>query len=65
MTKLESMQKTKWQHTNGNVYEVVMLANEATEQPERYPVTVVYRNVDNGTLWSRALSDWERSFKRC
>lgn len=49
-----------WTHRNGNIYEVMCLTNLPDEP--RYPTTVVYRNVNNGTLWSRPLSDWFRSF---
>ena len=52
--------RSVWQHRDGDIYKVVMLANEATEQPDRYPVTVVYRGKD-GKVWSRPLSDWHRS----
>lgn len=51
-----------YKHNNGNRYQVIMLTNERTERPEQYPVTVVYFNVDNGTTWSRPLSEWSRSF---
>lgn len=52
-----------WRHRNGIRYEVLALANEqaATENRERYPVTVVYRNPSNNTIWTRPLSDWHRS----
>ncbi len=50
-----------WTHSNGNVYRVTGLTNTETEC-DRYPVTVVYQNVNNGAMWSRALSDWYRSF---
>jgi len=52
-----------WDHVNGNVYEVLLLANLNTERPRQYPVTVVYRNTANGTVWSRPLSDWHRSMR--
>lgn len=51
---------SKWRHSNGNEYEVVALANENTERPDEYPVTVVYEG-RNGRIWSRRLSDWHRS----
>lgn len=51
---------SKWVHTNGNEYEVITIANSET-MTDRYPVTVIYRNVDNGTIWSRSLNDWHRS----
>ena len=49
-----------WRHTNGNRYTVVCIANENTERPESYPVTVVYRG-DNGRIWCRPISEWHRS----
>ena len=64
MLSLEVLQETNWQHKNGSVYEVLMIANEQTAMPDVYPVTVVYRNIANGRIWSRPVSEWERSFKR-
>lgn len=49
-----------WQHTNGNRYTVLCIANEFSERPEQYPPTVVYQG-ENGRTWSRAASDWSRS----
>ena len=51
---------SEWRHTNGNLYHVLCIANEHTERPDQYPVTVVYQG-DNGRIWSRPLSDWHRS----
>jgi hypothetical protein len=51
---------SEWQHDNGNIYVVLCIANEFTEQPERYPQTVVYMGL-NGRVWSRPASDWHRS----
>lgn len=51
-----------WVHTNGNVYEVLMITNKGSENPTRYPVTVVYKNRLVGTIWSRPLDEWARSF---
>lgn len=59
MLSLEELQETNWIHPNGSVYEVLMIANEQTAMP------VVYRNVDNGNIWSMPVSEWKRSFKRC
>lgn len=53
-----------WWHTNGNRYRVVALANEHTQLPEKYPVTVVYEGFSNGCIWARPLSDWHRSMKK-
>lgn len=51
----------KYRHNNGNIYTVILLANVNSENP-KYPLTVVYKNVNNGTVWSRPASDWDRSF---
>ncbi len=53
---------SKWGHHGGAVYEVLMMANSRSTKAE-YPVTVVYKNVHNGSIWSRPLSEWSRSFK--
>lgn len=54
---------TRWRHRNGNRYEVMMITNvRSAGGSDRYPTTVVYRNVDVGTLWSRPASEWARSF---
>ncbi len=51
-----------WRHWNGNVYKVLAFANSETTNPDKYPVTVIYQNVKNKTLWSRPANDWHRSF---
>ncbi|AAX84908.1 hypothetical protein [Xanthomonas phage Xp15] len=50
---------TMWRHYNGKQYEVLAIANIASENP-RYPVTVIYVG-DNGNIWTRDASDWHRS----
>ena len=49
-----------WEHTNGNLYIVLMIANEHTADPEKYPVSVVYQGT-NGNVWVRPANDWHRS----
>lgn len=51
--------KTQWKHRNGNVYTVLMIANEHSERPQ-YAPTVVYQG-PNGNVWARPASDWHRS----
>ncbi len=51
---------SQWHHTNGTLYIVLCIANEFTEQPDRYPQTVVYMGL-NGRVWSRPATDWHRS----
>jgi hypothetical protein len=50
-----------WAHYNGNLYRVVAIAN--LPDKERYPKTVVYQNVENGTMWARRFDDWHRSMR--
>ena len=53
----------RYKHKNGNIYKVLMLANEDALAINRkdYPVVVVYQG-ENGRIWSRTLDNWERSF---
>lgn len=51
--------KSKWIHTNGIKYKVILITNET--DTEKYPLTVVYKG-KNGKVWSRPLNDWYRSF---
>ena len=53
---------SKWRHHSGRVYRVMMIANIETQRPEQYPVTVVYVNVQTGSVWSRPANQWKRSF---
>lgn len=49
-----------WEHRNGCIYTVQCLANTDTQNPEKYPVTVIYKG-KNGKTWARPMSDWHRS----
>lgn len=52
---------TVWRHNiSGDLYRVEFLTNLPDVAP--YTKTVVFRNQRNDTLWSRAHSDWQRSF---
>lgn len=51
---------SRWIHNNGNRYVVIGYANEATENPDKYPVTVIYMG-ENNLVWCRPLDDWHRS----
>ncbi|UVK46751.1 DUF1653 domain-containing protein [Mesorhizobium sp. AR07] len=50
-----------WQHHSGRMYQVILVTN-TTHPSDKFPVTVVYQNMTNATVWSRPLSDWHRSF---
>jgi hypothetical protein len=54
--------KSKWRHTNGIKYKVILITNLDSVN-EKYPTTVVYKG-KNGKIWSRPLSDWYRSFSK-
>lgn len=57
---MEIVPGSRWQHRNGNTYAVLMIVNLLDD--EKYPKTVVYKNIHNGTQWARKYSDWHRSF---
>ncbi|UPT52992.1 hypothetical protein [Hafnia phage yong3] len=45
-----------WQHHNGNVYRVLMLANVDSNHP-CYQVTVIYED-SNGKVWAKTLDNF-------
>ncbi len=47
---------TRYRHHNGNIYEVLLIANTDSDR-EEYPVTVVYRG-NNGKIWAKTLKDF-------
>lgn len=51
-----------WVDTNGKQYKIECITNTSARSSQ-YPITVVYVNTHNKTVWSRPLSDWHRSFK--
>ena len=54
---------SRWAHSNGSTYAVLLITNENSEDQDHYPTTVVYRDYD-GRTWSRPLSDWHRSMTK-
>ena len=54
---------SRWRHSNGNIYAVLLITNEHSENQDRYPTTVVYRDYGY-KVWSRPLSDWHRSMTK-
>ena len=59
--KAKRMIGKQYQHKNGNIYTVIMVTN-TSNLSEKHPIDVVYIGW-NGAIWSRPLSDWDRSFK--
>jgi hypothetical protein len=49
----------QFKHKNGNIYTVLFLTN--IDSTPEHPIDVVYMG-QNGKIWSRRLSDWDRSF---
>lgn len=54
---------SRWKHSNGNTYAVILITNEHSENQDRYPTTIVYRDYDY-KIWSKPLSDWHRSMTK-
>lgn len=52
-----------WFHTSGKPYQVIDHANFASDNWDRYPPTIIYRDYD-GHVWSRPAHDWHRSMTR-
>ena len=52
---------TIWQHSSGRRYDVLCLANECSDQPER-PTEVVFQGED-GKVHTWPLADWHQSFE--
>jgi hypothetical protein len=51
-----------WRHYNGCLYKVLHIANlGSTSHRKCYPVTIVYINIKNANVYTRAFSDWHRS----
>lgn len=52
-----------WRHRRGDLYEVLLLANEyGGDDPEKWPVFVVYRSLGLQQVWARRLDEWRGSF---
>ena len=52
---------SRWLHTNGSYYIVLMLTNVDSTRLEEYPVTVVYQREHDLSLWSKPLLTWATS----
>lgn len=59
----QPVQGSAWKHTNGTLYRVEEPANVDGDRPA-YLEHVNYRNVINGKLYTRELSDWYRSMTK-
>ena len=53
-----------WRHHSRRLYVVVLITNEHTEHPDRYPVTVCYVG-SNGRAWSKSLKRFHETMTRC
>jgi len=52
-----------YRYKNGATYKVIMFSNMNSVRLKTYPITVIYMNETNGTIWSRPADDWFRSFE--
>ncbi len=49
-------------HRNGNIYEVILLANEQSKN-DLYPITVVYKG-KNDLIWAKELSNFNLKMRK-
>lgn len=47
-----------WCHTNGGRYTVRAMANTEPGKEDKFPLTVVYKNLATGLTYARRMSDW-------
>lgn len=55
-----------WINKNhGTEYRVYDITNQDASpgRAEEYPIRISYERLDDGTRWTRALSDWHRSYR--
>jgi hypothetical protein len=63
MNNLVPLVNSVWRHKKtGDLYQVVLIANQESTKIDEYPVTVVYRRLSDDTIWSRPLWRWDGSF---
>lgn len=51
-----------WQHHSGRVYQLDFITNLGSADHHKFPVTCVYTNTANQTVWSRPLSEFAIKF---
>ena len=54
MEQQDVLPGTRWQHHNGNFYRVHMIVNEHADDPERYPLMVVYID-EVHRIWCKSI----------
>lgn len=61
--QIKRLEGKNFKHKNGQRYKVLFLTNTVTDAKRNieHPIDVIYIG-SNGNKWSRALSDWDRSF---
>ncbi|UQT03651.1 hypothetical protein KODAMA_01840 [Serratia phage vB_SmaM-Kodama] len=50
-----------YRHHSGKIYQVITLSNMKVTKPE-YKETVTYRDIESGTIYSRPLEEFTKSF---
>ena len=53
-----------WKHHKGGYYLLDKVTNVTANDPEKFPVTVVYQNLVTEEWWSRSRKDWGRLFTK-
>ncbi len=58
---LQEHQNGLWQHVGSRrVYQVMLVANRDTTQPETFPETVIYQDIITQQIWSRPVEVFVR-----
>jgi hypothetical protein len=53
-----------WRHHKGGRYQVEMLTNLHSDDPAKFPVTVVYTRIKDGKTWSRPADAFMEKFTK-
>ena len=56
---------SKFKHTKtGNIYGLLMIANAATTDGVKFPVTAVYQSIADDRIWCRPIRDFKDKFTK-
>jgi hypothetical protein len=50
-----------WMHSNGDVYELYDITNEASTRLDEYPIRCSYQRLRDGTRWSKDVLGFLKS----
>lgn len=53
----------RFQHQNGNIYSILYIANSHCKLKD-YPIYVIYKNENNGTIWAKTLDNFRKKMTK-